>query len=185
MYRSARFDTTGTSVVLDGGLLDPDIGQSYRQIAMRGRSLHRSQDMGMLQEMGPSTIRMALREDRTGAGGSSFFAGIDTTAPPVGEGDGIEAQDQQAHRNVARGIQATLLVDAISDVGWLVPGHPVRLRLSVWNAGRKPVKARMRLIAPSGWRLGAGCLEKDHQVAPGEVVDCKFETLVPENAPFT
>ncbi len=82
-YRSARFDTTGASLVLPGGILDPEIGQSYRQIAMRGRSFHRSQDMGMLQEIGPSPIRLALIHDRTG-GGNGLFAGVDTTAPKPG-----------------------------------------------------------------------------------------------------
>src|SRR5206468_1061014 len=52
LYRNVRFDPGGGAgaTTLDGGVLDPDIGQSYRQVAMRGRSLHRSQDMGMLQE---------------------------------------------------------------------------------------------------------------------------------------
>ena len=45
---------------LIAGVLDREIGQSYRQVAMRGRSLHRSQDLGMLQEPGPSAIRLAL-----------------------------------------------------------------------------------------------------------------------------
>ena len=42
-------------------------GLSYHQIAMAGRSLHRSQDMGQLQTLGPSRVRLALVEDRTGA----------------------------------------------------------------------------------------------------------------------
>jgi len=71
LYRDIRFiPGSGSALVdLDGGVLDPDIGQSYHQIAMRGRSLHRSQDMGVLQEPGPATIRLALMEDRTGQRG--------------------------------------------------------------------------------------------------------------------
>ena len=39
--------------MLDGGVLDPAVGKSYHQIAMAGRSLHRSQDMGQLRGSGP------------------------------------------------------------------------------------------------------------------------------------
>lgn len=80
LYRSARFDTAGTTVVLASGALDPIAGQSYHQLAMAARSLHRSQDMGRLQDMGPSVTRLMLVEDLTGgrsAGG--VFAGIDTS----------------------------------------------------------------------------------------------------------
>ena len=79
LYRSARFDTAATTITLQGGVLDPAVGQSFHQIAMRGRSLHRSQDMGQLQHIGPSTIRLALVKDRTGKGTTGVFAGLDTT----------------------------------------------------------------------------------------------------------
>jgi LmbE family N-acetylglucosaminyl deacetylase len=87
LYRSTRFDTTATTLTLNGGILDPAVGKSYHQIAMAGRSLHRSQDMGQLQRIGPSKVRLALIEDRTPAGGAGLFAGIDTViaAMPLGE----------------------------------------------------------------------------------------------------
>lgn len=86
LYRSTRFDSTATTLTLNGGVLDPAVGKSFHQIAMAGRSLHRSQDMGQLQSLGPSPVRLALVEDRTG-GGDTLFAGIDTalTAIPLGE----------------------------------------------------------------------------------------------------
>ena len=87
LYRSARFDTAATTLTLNGGVLDPAVGKSYHQIAMAGRSLHRSQDMGQLQQIGPSKVRLALWEDRTGGGSAGLFAGIDTTMAgmPLGE----------------------------------------------------------------------------------------------------
>jgi LmbE family N-acetylglucosaminyl deacetylase len=87
LYRSARFDTAATTLTLNGGILDPVLGKSFHQIAMAGRSLHRSQDMGQLQGIGPSPVRLALVEDRTGHGASELFSGIDTlmTAMPLGE----------------------------------------------------------------------------------------------------
>jgi LmbE family N-acetylglucosaminyl deacetylase len=89
LYRSTRFDSAATTLTLNGGVLDPVVGKSYHQIAMAGRSLHRSQDMGQLQRMGPSTVRLALVEDRSAArdGAASLFGGIDTTLNeiPLGE----------------------------------------------------------------------------------------------------
>lgn len=88
LYQSARFDSVANTVTLDGGVLDPAVGQSFLQIAMRGRSQHRSQDMGSAQRMGPSTVRLRLVEDRTGRGTGSLFAGIDTTLAGIpGAGD--------------------------------------------------------------------------------------------------
>lgn len=90
LFQSARFDPQAATVTLEGGVVDPAVGQSFRQIAMRGRSLHRSQDMGAPQSIGPSPVRVRLVEDRTGAGAGGFFAGIDTSlasllpdAPPA------------------------------------------------------------------------------------------------------
>ncbi len=79
LYQSTRFDTLATTLVLEGGVLDPAVGQSYHQIAMAGRSLHRSQDMGMLQRIGPSKVRLRLVEDRTGSRRPGLWDGIDTT----------------------------------------------------------------------------------------------------------
>jgi LmbE family N-acetylglucosaminyl deacetylase len=79
LYRSTRFDSAATTLVLQGGVLDSAVGKSYHQIAMAGRSLHRSQDMGQLQGIGPSVVRLALIHDRTGRGADGLWAGVDTT----------------------------------------------------------------------------------------------------------
>ena len=79
LYRSTRFDTAATTLVLQGGVLDSAVGKSYHQVAMESRSLHRSQDMGQLQRIGPSVVRLALIQDRTGKGADGLWAGIDTT----------------------------------------------------------------------------------------------------------
>ena len=80
LYRSTRFDTTATTLTSKVARWTGPSGKSFHQIAMAGRSLHRSQDMGRLQSLGPSPVRLALLEDRTGAGSAGLFAGVDTSA---------------------------------------------------------------------------------------------------------
>jgi len=104
LYRSARFDTAATTLVLEGGVLDPIVGKSYHQIAMAGRSLHRSQDMGQLQRIGPSLVRLALIEDRTTASRDSapgLFTGIDTTLEAMPRREGMAGIGKEARRRFA------------------------------------------------------------------------------------
>ena len=183
MYRSARFDPTGGSLSLEGGVLDPEIGQSYRQIAMRGRSLHRSQDMGVLQEPGPSTIRLALITDRTGTGDGSLWSGIDTAAAPL-DGDGIESRDQKRHADEAAAIRAALVVDATTNDGRVIPGQRFPVRLIVWNAGTSSASAEFALLAPAGWTVTA-CASPRVIVAPGTIATCQVDVTVPDDAPPT
>ena len=181
LYQSARFDTAGTVLVLDGGTLDPEVGQSVRQIAMRGRSLHRSQDMGVLQELGPSPIRLALVEDRT-QGGPALFAAVDTGAPLPGT---VEAADLEPFAAAAALGRAGIIVDAISDESRLVAGQSVRLRLSVWNAGARPVWVRPALAVPTGWQGTGECLGAEQAVLPGQVAHCGVTLVVGPEAPAT
>ncbi len=183
LYRSARFDPTGASLTLDGGVLDPDIGQSYRQVAMRGRSLHRSQDMGVLQEPGPSAIRLALLSDRTGTNDSGLWSGVDTSAAPPGSG-GIAARDQARHAADAAAIRASLIVDATTADGRIVPGQRVPVRLTVWNAGQRPAAADFALTLPRGWAVEP-CAGTRVMVEPGTVSTCVMTVTVAEDAPLT
>jgi len=83
-YESARFQGTPT-LTLPDTTLDPLAGKSYLQIAMAGRSLHRSQEMGQLQRLGPSAVRLALVETARGADAApngGLFAGVDTSLGP-------------------------------------------------------------------------------------------------------
>ncbi|PYO64666.1 MAG: hypothetical protein DMD70_00505 [Gemmatimonadetes bacterium] len=85
LYRSLYVDTASATLRLDAGWLDPVEGRSYHQIAMAGRSRHRSQDEGQLEQPGPRIGRLAFvewrergRETRDGDG---LFAGVDTLFP--------------------------------------------------------------------------------------------------------
>ena len=92
LYRSARFTPRLATLLIPAGDLDPVVGQSYSQIAMRSRSQHRSQDMGRLQLMGPYTVRLELVE-----GGSAgdperddLFRGVDTDLLSAASSSGVD-----------------------------------------------------------------------------------------------
>ncbi len=70
-------DKDATTVVLQTGRVEPLSGRSVYQIAMASRSLHRSQDMGQLQEPGPNQTMVGW-VDGEGRSGNELFAGIDT-----------------------------------------------------------------------------------------------------------
>ena len=154
LYRSTRFDSLATTLTLEGGELDRAAGRSFHQIAMAGRSLHRSQDMGRLQQLGGSRVPLALLEDRTGRGGDGLFAGIDTLGrapgpvPRAADADpaallGLRARwaaagvgaDQLAHLDRAITIAAGVVCDARSDDDRAVPGQRLAITLECWNAG--------------------------------------------------
>ena len=79
-YQLNRFGR-GTSLVgLETGVLDPLLGRSFFQVAMRSRSQHRSQDMGSAQSPGPRRSGGSLETSRVPVGSEDgFFAGVDTT----------------------------------------------------------------------------------------------------------
>ena len=84
LYRSLYFDTAAATLRLDAGVIDPVDGRSYHQIAMAGRSQHRSQDEGQLERPGSAVARLAFIEwkDRARTGdGNGLFSGVDTVVP--------------------------------------------------------------------------------------------------------
>ncbi len=94
LYRSTRFDSAATTLSVETGRLDPIYGRSYHQIAMAGRSQHRSQDMGRIEALGPQRTRLQLIESRVRGGSgpeTALFDGIDTTL--VGMAAAVSAPD--------------------------------------------------------------------------------------------
>jgi LmbE family N-acetylglucosaminyl deacetylase len=71
-------DKEATTVVLQTGRVEPLTGRSVYQVAMASRSLHRSQDMGQLQEPGPNHTMVGWVEGGAGRSGDDLFSGIDT-----------------------------------------------------------------------------------------------------------
>ena len=87
LYRSAFFDTMATTLRIPSGMIDPAEGKSYVQLAVQSRSQHRSQDMGAIQRLGPSTVRLTLIATAGRSNGpphaeSGLFEGVDTSLAP-------------------------------------------------------------------------------------------------------
>ncbi len=143
-YRGARFTPVPNMFTIQTGGLDPAVGQSYNQIAMASRSRHRSQDMGALQTPGPASTRIALVTDRTGAG-DTLWAGVDTTlsAGTSATSPSAALVDQQSFRSTALANERGLVLDAVASTADLVPGQSVEVTLMLWNAGTRPVRAKL------------------------------------------
>ena len=201
LYRSTRFDTAATTTVLEGGELDRAAGLSFHQIAMAGRSLHRSQDMGQLQRLGSSRVRLALLEDRT-RGGGALFAGIDTL--PRAAGDIPRAADadaagllalrgryaaagvspeQLAHLDRAIVAAAGVVCDARSDDDRVVPGQRLSVTLECWNTGSAPhtVVAALR----GGGAVAADRTPATFRLEPGALGERQVAATVAAGASLT
>ena len=146
-------------MTLEGGAVDRSAGLSFHQIAMAGRSLHRSQDMGRLQDLGPSPVRLALIEDRTGQGTDGLFAGVDTLTgasalpPPASAADpaallALRARsaqtgastDELAHldRAIAAATGVVCDAEATTTASWPGSGWPSRSSVGTPAANLAP-----------------------------------------------
>lgn len=171
LYRSTRFDTAATTLTLDGGRLDPAVGQSYHQIAMRGRSLHRSQDMGQIQAIGPSVVRLQLLDDRTGQGSNGLFSGIDTTLAALAPSRGAALLRYAALADSAR---ATDLTSSAS-VPRLLAMRDLLLEALGPAPGQAadPLREQLTRLEPMIQRASGlifDAVADDERVSPGEPV---------------
>ncbi|MGH7612442.1 MAG: PIG-L family deacetylase, partial [Gemmatimonadales bacterium] len=181
LYRGGFFDSTASLTIPTGGM-DPVLGLSYHQIAMAGRSRHRSQDMGRLQNPGPAQTRLALVASKVGDTGG-LFAGVDTVwrghekvralidsaraalnpYAPAGivpylsralQALGPGDTEQRVILEGALAAAAGIAVDGIADDAILTPGERLQVEVTVWNAGLAPLPVdAVDLIAPDGWQV--------------------------------
>lgn len=211
LYRSTNFDTAGTTLTIPTGGLDPLVGQSYFQIAMAGRSRHRSQDMGQLQRPGPAFSRSMLVASKVG-NGAGLFAGVDTAWPGAqlypALIDSARAaltpyaperivpllaraaaalppgnDEQRAILDGAIAEAAGVVVDGTADDGIVVAGQRLQVEVSVWNTGPDPIAiSAVDFSVPPGWQI-------DHleppggSVQPGTIVARHFAVTIPADAP--
>jgi LmbE family N-acetylglucosaminyl deacetylase len=139
LFRRTRRDPPGTPVtVVQTGVFDPLLGRSWYQVAMEGRSLHRSQDMGAAQPIGSRTSDLVLLESTTAVEpGASLFAGVDTALSDLTAG--LDPRERAAadehvrtYRDAVHQAEASLVV---SDPGKAVPHFARALRALTDLAG--------------------------------------------------
>ncbi|HVG17538.1 MAG TPA: PIG-L family deacetylase [Blastocatellia bacterium] len=76
-----------TTVTVNKGQFDPVLGRSYYEIAMQGRSQHRSQDQGALERRGPQYTRLHLEQSAVGTPKEEkdIFDAIDTSLTGIAQ----------------------------------------------------------------------------------------------------
>lgn len=211
LYRSTGFDTLATTLRIPTGGIDPVLGQSYFQIAMAGRSRHRSQDMGRVQRMGPALTRLSLVASKPGAG-NDLFAGVDTIwrgherfralidsararLSPFAPGAVVPLlaaaareltpadTEERSTLDGALANAADVVVDATADDGIITPGERVQVEVAVWNASGVPVAVdAVDLLAPEGWQIERPD-PPGGSAAPNSVLVRHFVVTVAADAP--
>jgi LmbE family N-acetylglucosaminyl deacetylase len=178
-YRLTRFtDTASTTLRLPSAQLDAVAGRSILQLALEGRSRHRSQDMGQLQRLGASQIRLRLAAAAPGVGVAAeggLFSGVDTTLPP---GLGRYAAVIDSARAIlgprTMPAVARLLAEALAELR--------RHGDAAARADREP-RLEEALAAAAGVIVDAA--SDDGRVAPGETLDVGVGVWSAAGAPVT
>jgi LmbE family N-acetylglucosaminyl deacetylase len=200
--------TPGTEATLriPTGLLDPVLGRSYFQIALEGRSLHRTQEQGSLELAGPQSSGVRLLESRVKGPSSetSVFDGIDTTLTGIaglsGLRDGTVAralQDAQSAAvaardavevraparvvpDLARGLRAVRAALAALETPGLPAEGRAEARFLLETKEREFVEA---LARTSGLQVEA--LSDQETLAPGETATVTVQAFVADRERVT
>ncbi len=151
LYRRTWRDPEASTLAIETGTLDPVLGRSYHQLAMRSRSQHRSQDFGTAEPGGPRVTLLQLIESRVTGPDTSLFAGVDTTLAGMARArsEGLAAADGDGLTE-AIAVYRRLLAEAGGDLVALAPSHAVpalaraleALREARSAAGRDPALVR-------------------------------------------
>ncbi|MFB6240550.1 MAG: hypothetical protein ABEJ46_03145, partial [Gemmatimonadota bacterium] len=186
LYRRAWRDPDRATLRVATGDYDPLLGRSPFQLAMEGRSQHRSQGFGTVQPPGPRYTRLLLLEDRTGSPPDApLFAGVDTSLASVVDGLPPGARREAVKRVDALTRAAAAARDSLRvlDAGAAVP--PIRRALRAArsverlaaSAGAEEVRsvfarqaglARRALLAASG--ISVRFRAEDDLWVPGSTV---------------
>lgn len=95
LYRGLGFgaNAAGATITVQTGVVDPVIGRSYAEIAIEGRSQHKTQEQGGIEIKGPSASGLMLLTNlvQPAAKEQSIFDGIDVTIPGIAKIAGLPA----------------------------------------------------------------------------------------------
>ncbi len=170
LLRSNWFDR-GSGFPLPTGDVEPLTGRSYQQIAMASRSLHRSQDMGMLQPPGPAQTGAVWEQGGAGPETKDLFAGVDVRlrsiaaeiADPARRGeaerllDGVEAKALETRR----ALSPAALSEAVPPIAAMLRDLRAARALARDGDGGAPVLLDEKVAAAEGALAAAAGVSLD------------------------
>lgn len=191
---------------VETGVLDPLTGRTFFEVAMEGRSQHKSQEMGSLEVRGAQASGLRLAEDKTGreagANDKGIFDGIDTSLKGIPElvglknggiGDELSDMQQAAARALADydAFNPRKIIPHLAD--GLRATRKARARLASGDADANPRADADFLLAgkerefAEALQRAAGvetdALANTETVVPGDTALVTVRVFVPEGAP--
>jgi LmbE family N-acetylglucosaminyl deacetylase len=196
LYRSSFFRPTPDSLTLPTGALDPASGKTYFQLAMASRSMHRSQDMGVLQDTGPRATRVdwvaGVHAESLASEGAT--TGVSAGRPPSGNpfqqpgpgtqpatvprGDlfaGIDTRLRAIAEALEPGPERDALAAALDSVSSEVNGLRDELASSRLDAAVPRLGEIVRLLDAASYRLQSGSIGENERTVAGDLVGEKLE----------
>ena len=82
LYQAAGGSADGAAVPtvqLQTGAFDPVLGRTYREVAIEGRSQHKTQEQGSIEPLGPAVSGLRLRDSVVAGREASLFDGVDVS----------------------------------------------------------------------------------------------------------
>lgn len=192
------------TVRLDTGEYDPLIGRSYFEVAMEGRSQHKSQEMGLLELRGPQSSGLRLVESASKTEGMerSVFDGIDTSIRGIAKlsglteeiiGDELGDTQKAATRALAEydALAPQKIIEPLAD--GLRAARKARAKLASARISEQAradadfMLARKEREFEESLRRAAGvevdALASTETIAPGESLSVAVRAFVPAGAP--
>lgn len=182
LYLNSMGENQEQGLTVNVGEFNQALGRSYHEIAMEGRSLHRSQSMGALREKGPrnTTLQLIDRADGIPADGG-LFSGTTHKLVDLAK---LEPALAPELGDLSKRIDAIRAKAGIARAGELVPELAEALR--VFNGLRqKAANAHVQFLLQGkdadfheAIRLASGlvieAIASDDTVVPGQEFDLSF-----------
>jgi LmbE family N-acetylglucosaminyl deacetylase len=194
----------GTSLRVETGRYDALFGRTYYEIAMEGRSQHKSQQEGRLELRGRRASGVRLLESRVPASGSeqSIFDGLDVSIAGIAQLTGLRDASiaealKEIQQSAARALAEYDALDPRQIIGPLAAGlGQTRAARALLARSADPAEARADadfLLAQKerefseALERAAGvtfdALADTETVAPGESFTVALRMFVPESSP--
>ena len=192
--------TAQSALRINVGRYDTLLGRSYFEIAMEGRSQHKSQGEGRLELRGDQFSSLALADSRVGKPEkeSSIFDGIDTRPPwgAVGPTASLKEllgllsrvpENSSARNTLAEAIvdRAGIQIDALSDRETVAPGETLGIGVKVYlNSAQSAKVTSIRLLAPVGWDISKTQPPSDNTTAFNRRETASYSDYFAANVPL-